>query len=35
MDDGTVVRGPATATQPAYELRIDGDRIQARRRTVH
>ena len=35
MDDGTVVRGPATATQPAYELRVDGDRIQARRRTVH
>jgi len=32
MDDGTVVRGPATATQPAYELRVDGDRIQARRR---
>ena len=35
MDDGTVVRGPATATQPAYELRSDGDRIQARRRTIH
>jgi nitrite reductase/ring-hydroxylating ferredoxin subunit len=32
MDDGTVVRGPATATQPAYELRVDGDRIEARRR---
>jgi nitrite reductase/ring-hydroxylating ferredoxin subunit/uncharacterized membrane protein len=32
MDDGTVVRGPATATQPAYELRADGNRIEARRR---
>jgi nitrite reductase/ring-hydroxylating ferredoxin subunit/uncharacterized membrane protein len=31
MDDGTVVRGPATATQPAYELRVDGDRFEARR----
>jgi nitrite reductase/ring-hydroxylating ferredoxin subunit/uncharacterized membrane protein len=30
--DGTVVRGPATATQPAYELRVDGERIRARRR---
>jgi nitrite reductase/ring-hydroxylating ferredoxin subunit/uncharacterized membrane protein len=35
MEDGAVVRGPATATQPAYELRVDGDRIQARRRTTH
>jgi nitrite reductase/ring-hydroxylating ferredoxin subunit len=35
MEDGTVVRGPATATQPAYELRVDGDRIQARRRPSH
>jgi nitrite reductase/ring-hydroxylating ferredoxin subunit/uncharacterized membrane protein len=35
MEDGTVVRGPATATQPAYELRVDDDRIQARRRTTH
>ena len=32
MADGTVVRGPATATQPAYELRADGEHIQARRR---
>ncbi len=31
-DDGSVVRGPATATQPAYELRVDGERVQARRR---
>jgi nitrite reductase/ring-hydroxylating ferredoxin subunit/uncharacterized membrane protein len=30
--DGTVVRGPATAPQPAYELRADGDGIKARRR---
>ena len=32
MADGTVVRGPATATQPAYELRADGEHIRARRR---
>jgi nitrite reductase/ring-hydroxylating ferredoxin subunit/uncharacterized membrane protein len=32
MTDGTVVHGPATATQPAYELRTDGGGIQARRR---
>lgn len=31
MYDGTVVRGPATAPQPAYELRAAG-RVQARRR---
>lgn len=30
--DGTVVRGPATATQPAYELRVQGNRTEARRR---
>lgn len=30
--DGTVVRGPATAPQPAYELRVEGERRQARRR---
>jgi nitrite reductase/ring-hydroxylating ferredoxin subunit/uncharacterized membrane protein len=30
--DGAVVRGPATAPQPAYELRGDGDTRQARRR---
>jgi len=35
MADGAVVRGPATATQPAYELRVDGERIQARRRPPH
>jgi nitrite reductase/ring-hydroxylating ferredoxin subunit len=32
LADGTVVRGPATASQPAYELRVDGEGIQARRR---
>ncbi|HKA82609.1 MAG TPA: DUF2231 domain-containing protein [Acidimicrobiales bacterium] len=32
MVDGSVVRGPATAPQPAYELRIDGERMLARRR---
>ncbi len=30
--DGTVVHGPATAPQPAYELRIRDERIEARRR---
>jgi nitrite reductase/ring-hydroxylating ferredoxin subunit/uncharacterized membrane protein len=34
-DDGSVVRGPATATQPAYQLRVDGDRMLARRRQPH
>ena len=32
--DGTVVRGPATAPQPAFELRADGDTFQARRRPL-
>jgi nitrite reductase/ring-hydroxylating ferredoxin subunit/uncharacterized membrane protein len=32
MADGAVVHGPATATQPAYELRVDAGRIRARRR---
>lgn len=32
LADGTVVRGPATATQPAYELRRRGERVEARRR---
>jgi nitrite reductase/ring-hydroxylating ferredoxin subunit/uncharacterized membrane protein len=32
MVDGSVVHGPATATQPAYELRVDGERMLARRR---
>jgi nitrite reductase/ring-hydroxylating ferredoxin subunit/uncharacterized membrane protein len=31
-DDGSVVRGPATATQPAYQLRRDGQRVLSRRR---
>jgi nitrite reductase/ring-hydroxylating ferredoxin subunit len=35
MADGIVVHGPATATQPAYELRVDGERIHARRRPPH
>jgi nitrite reductase/ring-hydroxylating ferredoxin subunit/uncharacterized membrane protein len=33
VSDGAVVHGPATAPQPAYELRIDNERIEARRRT--
>jgi nitrite reductase/ring-hydroxylating ferredoxin subunit/uncharacterized membrane protein len=32
MTDGAVERGPATATQPAYEVRMEGGRLQARRR---
>jgi nitrite reductase/ring-hydroxylating ferredoxin subunit/uncharacterized membrane protein len=32
MASGAVVHGPATAPQPAYELRIDGERVLARRR---
>jgi hypothetical protein len=32
MSDGTVVRGPTTAPQSAYELRVDGQRVQVRRR---
>jgi nitrite reductase/ring-hydroxylating ferredoxin subunit/uncharacterized membrane protein len=32
VTDGAVVHGPATAPQPAYELRVRGDRIEARRR---
>jgi nitrite reductase/ring-hydroxylating ferredoxin subunit/uncharacterized membrane protein len=32
LANGAVVHGPATATQPAYELRADGERIRGRRR---
>jgi hypothetical protein len=28
------VRGPATAPQPAYELRVDGEQVTARRRPL-
>jgi nitrite reductase/ring-hydroxylating ferredoxin subunit/uncharacterized membrane protein len=30
--DGSVVHGPATAPQPAYALRVDDGRVEARRR---
>ena len=30
--DGTVVRGPATNPQPAYEVRTAGGQLEARRR---
>lgn len=30
MDDGEVVRGPATAPQPAYEVRVVGRNVQVR-----
>ncbi|MDP9332076.1 MAG: Rieske 2Fe-2S domain-containing protein [Actinomycetota bacterium] len=32
ITDGTVVRGPTTATQPAYELRVESGRTEGRRR---
>jgi nitrite reductase/ring-hydroxylating ferredoxin subunit/uncharacterized membrane protein len=32
LRDGAVVHGPATATQPAYELRHEGERTYGRRR---
>jgi nitrite reductase/ring-hydroxylating ferredoxin subunit/uncharacterized membrane protein len=32
MTTGAVVHGPATAPQPAYELRVDGESVLARRR---
>jgi nitrite reductase/ring-hydroxylating ferredoxin subunit/uncharacterized membrane protein len=30
MSDGSVVRGPATAPQPSFEVRVVGDRVQIR-----
>ncbi|MFN2491236.1 MAG: Rieske 2Fe-2S domain-containing protein [Actinomycetota bacterium] len=30
MDDGSVVRGPASAPQPAYEVRVAGDDVEVR-----
>jgi nitrite reductase/ring-hydroxylating ferredoxin subunit len=30
LSDGTVARGPATAPQLSYDVRIDGDRVQLR-----
>ncbi|GAA1756413.1 Rieske (2Fe-2S) protein [Kocuria aegyptia] len=32
LADGAVVRGPATASQPGYETRVEDGRIQVRRR---
>jgi len=32
LEDGEVVRGPATAPQPAYDARIAGDRVEVRSR---
>lgn len=34
LDDGSVVRGPATRPQPAYETRVNEGRIELRRKTV-
>jgi nitrite reductase/ring-hydroxylating ferredoxin subunit/uncharacterized membrane protein len=30
LKDGSIVRGPATAPQPAYEVRVEGDTIEVR-----
>jgi hypothetical protein len=32
LTDGSVVHGPATAPQPAYELRVGRELVEARRR---
>ncbi len=32
LADGEVVRGPATAPQPAYEARVNGDKVEVRLR---
>ena len=32
LDDGSVVHGPATGPQPAYDVRLEGDRLALRRR---
>jgi nitrite reductase/ring-hydroxylating ferredoxin subunit/uncharacterized membrane protein len=32
LEDGTVLRGPATAPQPAYQARVEGGRIEVRAR---
>lgn len=32
LDDGTVVHGPATVPQPAYDVRVEGTKVEVRRR---
>jgi hypothetical protein len=32
--DGAVVHGPATGPQPAYDVRLEGDRLALRRRST-
>jgi nitrite reductase/ring-hydroxylating ferredoxin subunit/uncharacterized membrane protein len=32
LEDGSVVHGPATGPQPAYDVRLEGDRLALRRR---
>ena len=32
LEDGTVVRGPARSPQPAYDVRVEGGRVEVRRR---
>jgi nitrite reductase/ring-hydroxylating ferredoxin subunit len=34
LDDGAVVHGPATGPQPAYDVRLEGDRLALRRRAT-
>ena len=31
LDDGAVVRGPATRPQPAFEVQVSGGRVRVRR----
>jgi nitrite reductase/ring-hydroxylating ferredoxin subunit/uncharacterized membrane protein len=33
LADGALLRGPATAPQPAYDVDLDGDRVRLRRRS--
>jgi len=32
LDDGSVVHGPATVPQPAYDVRVEGGKVEVRRR---
>ncbi|MEA2686785.1 MAG: hypothetical protein QOE93_1980, partial [Actinomycetota bacterium] len=32
IEDGSVVHGPATGPKPAYDARLEGDRLALRRR---
>ena len=34
LSDGTALRGPAATDEPSWQVRVQGDRIQVRSRTV-